>query len=197
MKTQTKFLFTALIVAAALLPQIIYGQQSSVINDTLYSQVLKDTRPIQVYLPKDYKAGSPEKYDVIYVLDGEWNTPITMQISQYLVNQGLIPPNIVVSVPNKYKDNVNMRERDFSPIHISDSPVSGGGDTFLAFLKNELLPYIDKKYPSTGKNTLFGQSMSALFSMYVLLKDPSLFRSYLLADPALWYADRYVVKLAA
>ena len=90
-----------------------------------------------------------------------------------------------------------MRERDFSPTHIADSPVSGGGDAFLSFLKKELLPYINTKYPSTGKNSLFGQSMNGLFGIYVLLKEPSLFRSYLLADPALWYDDRDVVKLAA
>ncbi|MDN3584584.1 alpha/beta hydrolase-fold protein [Mucilaginibacter flavus] len=197
MKNSIKFLLTAMIAAMGFSPRLTYGQQAAAIRDSLNSAALNDNRPFQVYLPKDYKAGSPEKYDVIYVLDGEWNTQITLQMSQYLANQGLIPPNIVVSIPNKYKGNVNMRERDFSPTHIADSPVSGGGDAFLAFLKNELLPYIDNNYPSTGKNILFGQSMSGLFGMYVLLKDPALFRSYLLADPALWYDDRQVVKLAA
>jgi predicted alpha/beta superfamily hydrolase len=197
MKKNIQFLCTVLIAATGLLPILTYGQQSPAISDSLNSTALKENRRFQVYLPKDYKAGSAEKYDVIYVLDGESNTPVALQMSQYLANQGLIPSNIVVSIPNGYKDGVNMRDRDFSPTHIADDPLSGGGDAFLAFLKNELLPNIDRKYPSTGKNSLFGQSKSGLFGMYVLLKDPALFRTYLLADPALWYDDLYVVRLAA
>ena len=153
MKNSIKFFLTALITATGFSPWITYGQQAPAISDSLNSTALKDIRYFQVYLPNDYKAGSTAKYDVIYVLDGEWNTQITLQMSQYLANQGLIPPNIVVSIPNKYKDNVNMRERDFSPTHIADSPVSGGGDSFLAFLKNEMLPYINKNYPFSQGNT--------------------------------------------
>ena len=32
--------------------------------------------------------------------------------------------------------------------------------------------------------------------MYTLIKEPTLFNSYILADPSLWWDDKYLIKLA-
>ncbi|MGY0035510.1 hypothetical protein [Pedobacter sp. NJ-S-72] len=40
-------------------------------RDSINSVILKEKRLIQVILPEKYKKGTIDKYNVIYVLDGE------------------------------------------------------------------------------------------------------------------------------
>jgi len=50
----------------------ISAQNNFVINDSVYSNILKEERSVKVILPETYKPGSSEKYEVIYLTDGEW-----------------------------------------------------------------------------------------------------------------------------
>ncbi len=169
-----------------------------ILHDSLYSETLKEERPIQVILPEKYKPGGKEKYDVLYVLDGDWNTKLAFDVTRFVESANFIPSTIIVSIPNIIIPNgPNLRQRDYTPSHNDRQPESGGADRYLAFLKNELIPYIDKKYPSTGKNTLWGTSLGGLLAVYAILADPSPFESYIANDPALWWDNGYVNKLAA
>ena len=121
--------------------------------DSLNSEVLKEKRLIEVFVPPGYKPGDTNKYDVLYVLDGgNWNTGLIKHIQHYLEGEGYIPPAIIVSVLNK------DRNRDLTPTHMDNWKTSGGADKFLGFIKNELIPYVNKTYPSNGNNTLWGHS---------------------------------------
>jgi predicted alpha/beta superfamily hydrolase len=159
-------------------------------KDSLVSTILSEKRFIQVVLPRDYKPGSQDKYDVLFVLDGEGNTRLTEDIEQFIGGEGFMPQSIIVGIFN------TDRTRDLTPTHEQGFESSGGADKFLSFLKNELVPYIDKTYPSTGYNTLFGHSFGALFAMYALLKEPQLFKSYIVADPSFWWGNGNMEKLA-
>jgi hypothetical protein len=101
-----------------------------------------------------------------------------------------MPPIMMVAVFN------TNRDRDMSPTHVAQMPASGGADKFLAFLKNELVPYINKSYPANGNNMLYGHSFGGLFSVYAFLTEPQLFNAYLAADPSLWWDSNYIGKLA-
>ncbi|NCD68191.1 alpha/beta hydrolase-fold protein [Mucilaginibacter agri] len=187
-------LFTCLLLLAtsATFAQL---KNAVIIRDTIYSNSLQEKRPLEIVLPADYGTAPTKKYDATYVTDGEWNTQIVTNIDRFLEIQ-FIPSNIIVSIPNLYKDGRNMRERDFTPTHINDAQVSGGAEKYLAFLKNELMPYINQKYRTSGMNTLYGSSLAGIFTMYAIIKEPRLFQSYLLADPALWWDNGYAFKLA-
>jgi predicted alpha/beta superfamily hydrolase len=162
-----------------------------IIKDSLYSNVLRQERQIEILLPPGgIKEGT--HYEVFYVLDGEWNTDLNREIMDFLVGEGMMPPQILVSVLN---GEPNMRDRDFTPTHVPDNSLSGGADNFIDFLRNELRPYIDRKYPVSGKNTLFGHSFGGLFGMYALLKSPGLFDSYMLGDPSFWWDNHYIYPL--
>ena len=50
---------------------VIYAQGQSVISDSIYSNILNEGRSIKVVLPEEYKPGSTDKYEVIYLTDGE------------------------------------------------------------------------------------------------------------------------------
>jgi len=160
-------------------------------RDSLYSDILKENRIVQVVLPENYKPGSPEKYDVLYLLDGESNLKSISAIQQFTQNESYMPPLIIVAVFN------TDRNRDFLPTHVEGNATSGGADKFLAFFKNELIPYINKSYPTNGENTLYGHSFGGVFAMYALLSEPQLFTSYLSVDPSFWWDNGYMNKLAA
>ncbi len=164
-----------------------------ILKDSLYSEVLKEMRPIEIVLPANYASSPDLKFDAFYVTDGEWNTRIVSNIRQFL-NIQFIPENIIISIPNVYPNGMNQRGRDFTPTH-TNMPESGGAAKFLEFIKAELIPYINKKYRTNGENTLYGSSLGGIFAMYALCKEPQLFQSYLMADPAWWWDNSYISTL--
>mgnify|MGYP001023958975 CR=1 FL=1 len=106
-------------------------------------------------------------------------------------------PAIIVAVPNRYINAANQRDRDFLPVHVPQPAISGGAGNFLSFFKNELIPYIDKTYPTNGTNSLYGHSYGGLFVLYALLSEPQLFASYYATDPPFRFNDDYLIKMAA
>jgi predicted alpha/beta superfamily hydrolase len=165
--------------------------QTAPVRDSIYSTVLLQNRHLEIFLPPGgLNEGS--RYDVFYVLDGEWNITLVREITDFLVNEGLVPPQIIVSILN---GEPNMRDRDFTPTHVADNPASGKADNFILFLRNELEPCIDWKYPVSGHNMLFGHSLGGLFGMYALIREPGLFSSYLLGDPSFWWDNHFIYPL--
>jgi len=159
-------------------------------KDSLVSTILNEKRFIQVVLPEKYKPGSTDKYDVIYVLDGDGNTKLASDMQRFIEGEGYMPPVIIVGVLNVDRD------RDLTPTHAENNRTSGGAGKFLSFLKNELIPYVNKSYPSNGENVVFGHSFGGLFVMYSLLNEPQVFKSYIAADPSFWWDNRYMNKQA-
>jgi predicted alpha/beta superfamily hydrolase len=159
-------------------------------KDSLQSSILNEKRFIQVVLPRKYKPDSKDKYDVLYVLDGDWNTKTAADVQRFIEDEAYMPPTIIVGVLNVDRD------RDLTPTHVAENKTSGGADKFLGFLKNELIPYVNKNYPSNGDNTIFGHSFGGLFVTYALLNDPQVFKSYIAADPSFWWDKNYMNKVA-
>jgi predicted alpha/beta superfamily hydrolase len=193
------FAFSILIPYFLLLSKVACTQNLTIHNDSLYSDILKEQRAIRVIFPSTYKPELKEKFDVLYVLDGEWNTPLTEHLRQFLAYGKFIPDNmIIVSVPNLYQEGLNMRDRDFTPTKVENIPGSGGAANFISFLKKELIPFVDNKYPTRiENNTLYGTSLGGLFAIYVYLNEPALFKSYLTVEPSLFWDDGYINKIAS
>lgn len=176
---------------------VAYAQDHTVISDSIYSGILKEQRTIKVLLPETYKPGSAEKYEVIYLTDGEWAMDLFSYIYKFAKNENSVPPAIIVAVPNAYINKANQRDRDFLPVHVPVPAISGGAENFLSFFKNELIPYVDKTYPANGTNSLYGHSYGGLFVLYALLTEPQLFGSYYATDPPFRFNDDYLIKMAA
>src|SRR5688572_24803091 len=87
-----------------------WSQNSSIQHDSLYSDILKEQRSIKIILPKKYNPSSTDRFDVLYVLDGEWNTSLAEKVYEFLAHAKFIPTDIIiVSIPNYYKSGINMR----------------------------------------------------------------------------------------
>ena len=103
---------------------------------TIKSEVLDEERQMLVYLPAGYKDATTE-YPVLYLLDGGYHFHHVTGIVQFLSSQGLMPQLIVVAIKNV------DRNRDFLPTNDERVPTSGGAEKFLAFITDELIPYIE------------------------------------------------------
>ena len=174
------------------------GAQSttSAVDDSIHSEILKENRELRVVLPKDYQAGSLYRYEVVYVLDGEWYQELIPFIYNFGEFAGYFPKSIFVFVHNRYSAGRNLRDRDFSPTKVATNPFSGGADRFYGFLTREVVPYIENKYPASGRRSLLGSSFSGLFAVYAFLKAPAFFQSFIASDPNLDFDNHYLSKLA-
>jgi predicted alpha/beta superfamily hydrolase len=172
---------------------------------SMRSAILGEDRPYWVHLPESYgnSTYAPRRYPVMYVLDGDssfhFATGAVHFMSEGLTGSIQIPELIVVAVPN------TDRTRDLTPTHTIQRPEgddpslknSGGGDAFLRFLKEELIPEFDRTYRTAPYRIIVGHSFGALFALHALLREPDLFHGYIAIDPSAFWDDEVLVRRAA
>lgn len=169
---------------------------------TLKSEIVKDTFSIFVRLPADYTKNSDKKYPVLYHLDGN---AYFDQISNSVAKSGkkkLSIEPIVVGIGYRNElimDSLRVRDYTFPVAIAADSfPTSGGAERFYGFIRNELIPKIEKMYRTdTTNRTIMGHSFGGYFTLYALQQDlngNSVFNNYVSASPSLFYHDQYIVK---
>ena len=165
-------------------------------KDSVYSNILNESRDIYVQLPYSYNANSNEKYPVVYILDGDVLLPTVVNIHDFY-SGGFMPEMIIVGISNA----VN-RTRDLTTSKITSrrgmpyNEEHGEAKNFLSFIKTELIPYIEGKYPVTNYRTLIGHSYAGLFTIYTMLNQPDLFANYISIDPSLDWDDQKIMKQA-
>lgn len=164
---------------------------------TLSSQVMQETRVLNIYLPDGYHPDSAVVYPVIYLLDGSAHEdyPHIAGLVQFLSMYELMPKAIVVGIANV------DRKRDLTfPTSVEkdklDFPTTGGSATFRRFLATELRPYIDSAFSTSGRNLLIGQSLGGLFAAETLLRQPELFTDYMIISPSFWWDHQSLLKEA-
>ena len=164
--------------------QIIIGH-----IDSLQSDILGEMRKIWVHLPMNYQEG--KKYPVVYVLDGNGHFHSVTGLIKQLSTNGtfVLPEMIVIAIPN------TNRSRDLIPTKVDvDYRTgnklqydSGGGSVFLDFIEQELIPYVDRTYPTTSFRTYVGHSFGGLSVIHALTTRSHLFDNYLAIDPSFWW----------
>ena len=185
-----KIIFSILILASS----VCFCQTAKgpiVIGDIIEfdSKILNEQRDIYIYTPFGY-AQSQEKYPVLYILDGETHFFHAAALVSFQSVNRVMPRSIVIGIPN------TQRNRDFTPTLEDGRTVAGGADNFIAFLEQELIPYIDNNYRTHSYKTLFGHSLCGMFSAYTLFTKPDLFNSYISVSPYLMYDNEYVINIA-
>jgi uncharacterized protein len=177
--------------------------QSNKINigeiDSLFSTVLNEQRKIWVYVPgnRGPAVSSKTKYPVLYLLDGDGHFSSVVGMVQHFGNS-ICPEMIIVGIPN------TDRTRDLTPTFVREvfgdttfSKTSGGAENFTKFIETELIPYIDKNFPTTSYRTLIGHSLGGLYAINTLINHTDLFANYLAIDPSLWWDGQKLSTQAA
>ena len=165
------------------------------IADSIYSEALDENRGVWVGLPYNINntIASRKKYPVLYLLDGSkhmWTVAGVLS-----KRSSFFPKMIVVGIQNANQlRDLSPTVTDKLPEFFPKDAITGGGENFTIFLENELIPFIDDKYPTSPYRTLIGSSLGSLLVINTLLNYPHIFNSYIAMDPSLSYDDQNLLK---
>lgn len=188
-------LHTALIVSGMLMmtgpasaPADTYDSAERTATHTIASKALGEQRDIIVRTPPGYDP--TRDYPVVYVTDGEWSFELVASYLDYMADNGVYPRLIVTGVTN-----VN-RNRDYVPRADASFDDTGGADSFLAFVRDEWLPFVTDRYPASGDRVLLGHSFGGVFTLHTLFTESDLFEAYVALGASAWIADRVLFEEA-
>jgi predicted alpha/beta superfamily hydrolase len=147
-------------------------------------------------VPASYAREPGRRYPVIYVLDGPPLDAHTADAAAANGRRGVSPEMIVVGIPNMQPGG---RARDFLPPFLSfarrdGTPFTGGADRFLRFLKDELIPRIERDYRTAAPRMIVGHSLGAIFVCYSLTAAPRLFDARFAHSPAIWRDENRITS---
>jgi len=197
MRDYIKIYLPLLFVVSLLSPNLIIGQDLTVKVGNrviIKSMILNEEREILVHLPDNYKESS-KSYPVFYRLDGDINLMIETlaTVNRLAYGDEIIPEMIIVLVKN------TRRDKDMWPVNTRyyPEPEVPGAESFLSFIGEELISYIDSNYRTSNKRIICGQSLSSVFVLYTFLQQPGLFDSYIAISGAFPGCGEYFKNLAA
>jgi predicted alpha/beta superfamily hydrolase len=201
--------FIAILCSWLLICPIALAQQTVqpfVIGDvrTIHSHVLNEDRTFFIYNPDVSAANRLPAYPVLYLLDENDMAMVTGMVSYLSAYNEQMPAMIVVGIPGG-ATTIRDRTPNHSTIdnfgNIDESPdswleSSGGGEKFLQFMQDELMPKIEQEYKAAPFKILAGHSVGGLSSIYCLFAHPDMFDAYIAASPSLWWDKGYAISYA-
>ncbi|HEX5941194.1 MAG TPA: alpha/beta hydrolase-fold protein [Anaerolineales bacterium] len=155
---------------------------------------------LYVRLPDEYRQDQAVKYPILYVLDGQWDFKLLDSIYGGLHYDKFVPAMIIVGITysGEDPDYGALRALDYTPVRDLFFPGSGEGAKFLAFFKEELIPFIESEYPADpSERMLMGSSFGGTFTLYAMFAEPGLFRGYIAGSPIVTFGNREVFKQEA
>jgi hypothetical protein len=146
---------------------------------TLYSQKVGQQYQLLINLPMGFDKNN--SYPVIYLLDAQWDFPLISATYGQMYYDGFVPAAVIVGITwGGEGDDPNVkRVRDFTPSKMAGDIKSGGAANFLAFIKDELIPFVEQEYSGNEQRVLMGSSLGGLFTLYALFNEPQLFSGYI------------------
>jgi len=182
--------FMMIIPLGLIVPRVIYGQDIKVkigFRDSIRSEILQESRKILIHLPESYSK-SNKSYPVIYQVKGDTASMIEIisTVNRLALGDEIIPEMIIVAIET-------VGGKDVWP---TNATTALGVCNFLSFIEKELIPYIGNKYRTTEDRILYGQSMTAVFTLYTFIVKPKLFNSYIASSGAFPYCEDYFNEIS-
>lgn len=167
---------SALIVCAGMLLVAAQaaGQEARTLDRHLASRILGGERTVTISLPENYDIAR-RRYPVVYLLDGELRPLFNITVSATAFDLQLdaidhaIPPHIVVAIVQK------DRGLEFGR----------SADSFLQFLKAELIPTVDREFRTNPVRILVGHSLAGRFAIEALCRGGRTFSAAIAISPAI------------
>ncbi|KYG79140.1 alpha/beta hydrolase-fold protein [Roseivirga echinicomitans] len=137
-------------------------------NHFIDSEILEETKQIQVYLPPGYSE-TDKDYPVLYLLDGQQLFTYAVSLSNTFKQFDLTPDFIIVGINTPY------RQRYANYIN--------GTDNFIGFMGKELIPYVEKSFRVNDEKLLFGWQYAGSLGFDIMLNKTIPFDAYFIASP--------------
>lgn len=141
-------------------------------------------------------SAEPDPPLVVFLGDPWASFGTAVEVIRLLRLTAVVPPLLVVGVGYRTTDMDEievLRTRDFTPTIDSSDELAGraamgGASSFLAFIRDELKPWLREGYGVDPDDSMFfGDSFGGLFATYVLLSEPATFRRYGIGSPSLYW----------
>ncbi len=212
-----RFTFLAVVLAGSVATAPAAGQAPIQVPPVevhrLLSKQVGDSFEIRVLLPPMIP-GEQTRFPVVYMTDahGGFIDEDGMRLMMLSDTPRFIAVGIGYPGARTILQGLGIRARDLTHVPVKDAnagadmPIAGmlkpavatgGGPKFLAFIRQELMPFIDARYPTNPKDRAYwGDSLGGLFGCYVLFTQPDTFNRYIIGSPSIWWAGEDVIKLA-
>jgi len=152
---------------------------------------LNQERILKIYVPESFKENPKHTYPLAILLDGELLFDVYVANSKLFASKDKAPEQIVVGIFQ------NQNEERYSDCDYSTDTGLPNEDSvkFYAFVRDELLPYMDDNYPTSLFKGIMGNTITANFINYFFLEETPVFNAYLNINPS--YAPEMHQKLEA
>jgi len=158
-------------------------------------------RSYEIMVGPAYKSEPGQRHATVYVLDGYWDFALVNTMRGALQYDQAIPDVIVVGIgytglgPDAPQLH-DLRASDYTPSAMEkERPGSGHAAEFLGFVKDELIPFIEARYPADPEHRILaGASFGGLFTLYALFERPGLFSGYVSMTPPVLWDDGWIVR---
>jgi hypothetical protein len=186
-----------LLVVAGHAAAQVSGSSPYVIAETvtIHSKILNEDRRISIFNPDTVGGNVTPTYPVLYLLEENDMAMVTGMVKYLSSYNEQMPAMLVVGI-----DGGGDRMRDLTPTHalydnhgkMVDGPdswlaTSGGGEAFLRFVHEEVMPYVEQHYHAAPFRILAGHSVGGLTALHALNAHPDMFNAYLAVSPSLWW----------
>jgi uncharacterized protein len=163
---------------------------------TIQSEILGGPREINVWVPPiadDERAFA--RFPAIYVLDGgvDQDFPHIAGLGQLGALSWTHQRLIIVGVKTENR-RAELTRQPHNARHAAEFPEAGGARRFQQFLAEEVIPFVEARYPTGEVRTLMGESLAGLFVIDTFLHEPNMFNSYAAISPSLWWDDQHFAR---
>jgi predicted alpha/beta superfamily hydrolase len=134
---------------------------------------------------------------VLYVLDGgvEQDFHHISGLAQLASVNGATRELIVVGIETQDRRG-ELAFRAAQPRYAQEWPTHGRSAEFRRHLEQEVIPFVEKGWRTSGDRTLMGESLAGLFVVETLLRQPGLFDRHIAISPSLWWDGGALVREA-
>ena len=162
-----------------------------------HSRTMGDDRVVNVVLPDDYSKSPGKRYPVLYLIDGGVDQDLIHVAGTEKLNAawGRSDDAIIVGIATKDRRS-ELVGPTADPELVKQYPTAGHSARFRAFIRNEVKPFVVRRFRTSGEDAVIGESLAGLFIVETYLAEPGLFTAYGAISPSTWW-DKEALSMTA
>jgi predicted alpha/beta superfamily hydrolase len=161
------------------------------------SKTMGEDRVVNVVLPDGYVKNPKARYPVLYLIDGGIDQDLIHIAGTEKLNAawGRSADAIIVGIAT-----MDRRSELVGPTADAETlkqyPTAGHSSRFRAFIRDEVKPFVTKRFRTNGDSAVIGESLAGLFIVETYLTEPNLFGAYGAVSPSTWW-DKEALSMTA
>jgi predicted alpha/beta superfamily hydrolase len=161
------------------------------------SPTMGEDRVVNVVLPDGYEKQANARYPVLYVIDGGIDQDLIHISGTEKLNAawGRSGDAIIVGIATKDRRRELVGPTADAEL-LKQYPTAGHSAQFRRFIRDEVQPFVARRFRTNGSSAVIGESLAGLFIVESYLTEPDLFGAYGAVSPSTWW-DKEALSLTA